>query len=154
MERLDEQALRRHDFVAGTPVVLADNQPWSLRRPLVWFVPNDGNPSGFTTVLNLEPDDDFQALLDRRAAIFREHEGGKAPVVEIVGVEFAIGKRLLLANYDLTPEQLGRVLRWGYGKHENPEGARIREEVLDVAEGLGPKLSPDGTDASPTPSGE
>jgi hypothetical protein len=149
--RLDERALRRPDFVPGMPVRLADGQQWELRRPLVCFEPHDG-PVGFRTCLSLDGDDDFQELIDRRDAAFAD--GARAEIAAVAGVELAIGRRLLLANYDLTPDQVRRLLRFAYDRDNNPEGVRIRDEVLDVAYGNGPKPSPDGIDASPMPSGE
>jgi hypothetical protein len=150
-EKLDEAALRRPDFVEGVRVVLADSQSWSLRTPVVWFVPHDASPSGFRSCTLLGPGDRFQDLLDARSAAMAKPEAAAA--AEIIGAELALGRELLLANYRLTPDQVAQVLRFGYDADSNPEGRRIRDEVMDVVLGMGPKPQPDGTDASPMPSG-
>lgn len=154
-ELLNEAELRRPDFRPGTPVVLADGQAWHLRRPLIWFVPDDGNPSGFRMCLEVEQNDDYQGLMDslREGSDAIETEGREGQF-KFIRAELAIGKRLLLANYDLSPEQVAVLMRFGYDKEGNPEGYRIRDEVMAVAEGLGPKQSPDGTESSLMPSGE
>lgn len=154
-ELLKELELRRPDFRPGTAVVLGDGQEWHLRRPLIWFVPHDKNPSGFRMCLEVEPDDDYQALMD---SLYKGteglDEGGPENNQKFIRAELAIAQRLLLANYALTPQQVARLIRFSYDREGNPEGARIREDVMAVAEGLGPKPSPDGIDASLMPSAD
>lgn len=154
MPKLNEVEKRRPDFVPGTPVVLADGQAWSLRRPRVWFIVDDGNASGWRACLELDDGDDYQSLLDALYGARAIYNDGADDGSVIIRSQLNLGRRLLLANYDLTPEEVGRILRYAYDSSANPEGCRIRDEVMAVAEGHGPKPSPDGTDASPMLSGE
>lgn len=133
--KLDETSLRRPDFAGGTPVRLADGRDWTLPRPRVRFVPDDG-PTGFATCLALAGADDYQALLDAAAAA----EAGP----DVIRTELALGRRLLLANYDLTPGQVADLLQFGYDEAADPEAAALREAVTGVAFGRGPKPSAAG----------
>ena len=124
---LDEESLRRPDFVDGEPVVLADGQTWYLRRPVVRFAPAE-NEAGFQVCLSLAGDDGFGALTE---AYERVSEG-----TDLVRAELALGRAVLLANYDLTPAQFGLLLRFGYSE-DDPEGSRLRDDVMAVATGRG-----------------
>jgi hypothetical protein len=148
---LDEKALRRPDFVPGSPVTLADGQIWFLRRPVMRFVPNDDHESGFDVRLSLDGDTLYNDLMARRVAAFGET--GFADLASLVPVELAIGKLLLLVNYDLTPAQLADLLQFGYDADEDPEGMAIRDDVIAVAQGRGKKPSPAGDVAPPSPPG-
>jgi hypothetical protein len=130
---LDEMDCRRPDFGAGTPVILADGQAWQLRRPVVRFVPDDGDERGYRTLLALPGDPRFADLAARREALFAA--GGGARLAEVAGIELAIGKALLLANYDLTAVQVAELLQFGYDPDTDPEGAVLRDLVMDLAEG-------------------
>ena len=133
---LDEKALRRPEFVPGSPVVLADGQRWELRRPIVRFVPAD-NANGFETRLKLDDDGTFA----RQLAAMEAAETGLASVV----AQLAIGRTLLVANYDLTDSQVGDLLQFGYDDSD-PAGVAIRDAVMDVVWGNGPKPSAAGDD--------
>ena len=125
--KLDETALRRSAFVPGEPVVLADGQAWQLRRPVLAFVPADTD-AGFEVCLDLEGDDGFGTLV----AAYDAADGGP----ELLKAELALGRAVLLAQYDLAAADVRRLLRFGYGG-DNPEGSRIRDEVVAVATGRG-----------------
>jgi hypothetical protein len=133
MPRLDEQSLRRPNFVPGVPVFLGDGQQWELRKPLVRFVPDDNSPTGFATVLTIADDGTFQGLIDKHR-ISHESDGEK-DVDVFIATELAIGRALLLANYDLTPPQVALLLQFGYDKENDPEGVAIRSDVMAVARG-------------------
>jgi hypothetical protein len=144
MAKLNEAEKRRPDFRGGRPVVMADGQEWSLARPRVRFVPAD-NDAGFVTYLD-GPGDGYNELLDRRLAV--QADPG-ATLAALIPLDLEIGKRLLLANYDLTTAELGQVLQLGYDP-DDADGARILDEVLAVAFGqLAPKPSAGGGDSSP-----
>lgn len=136
-EKLDEQALRRPDFVPGAPVVLADGQTYYLRRPVVRFVPDDTHESGFEVRLTLAGEDEFAALMKKREAAFESSEF--VSVSEVAGAELRVGRMILLANYDLTPDQVASLLQFGYDAEADPEGSEIRDAVMDVATGRGKK---------------
>lgn len=141
---LDETAHRRPDFVPGEPVKLADGQEWQLRRPLVSFEPYDSD-EGFRVCLSLEDDDTFQEMLDTREAAFDKDKADWAD--SLIGIEIAIAKRLLLANYDLDSKAVGRLIKLAYTPESNPRAYMIREAIMDVAEGRGPKASGDGDES-------
>jgi hypothetical protein len=149
--KLDEQALRRPDFVPGTPVKLGDGQSWELRRPVVRFVPS-ANDAGFETRLRLEGDDDYEALCRRADAAARAvREGGEgASTAPYIAAELAMGRAILLGNYDLTPEQVADLLQFSYDPADEA-GWELRLSVLAVARGEGPKPSGDGGGSPPSP---
>lgn len=133
---LDEQALRRETFVPGVPVVLADGQEWSLRKPVVRFVPAD-NEAGFERCLSLDGSDTFEAV----AAAYENAEAAG----DVIRGELSLGKAVLLANYDLTPPQVASLLKFGYDD-DDAEGQRLRKDVVGVATGLGKGRSDAGGD--------
>lgn len=124
---LDELSLRRPDFVEGEPVVLADGQAWQLRRPIVRFVPAE-TESGFAVCLSLNNDGTYGSHYRRYEAV----EPGQPVIAE----SLALARAVLLANYDLTPEQVGELIQFG-ASDDDPEGWRIREEVMAVCLGMG-----------------
>ena len=144
--KIDEQASRRPDFVPGEPVTLADGQEWQLRRPVVEFAPAD-NDAGFTIHLSLDDDGSFGAAL---AAI--EALDDDASLSTLAGLELRAARMALLANYDLTTTQAGTLLRFGY--ESGTRGHSLREDVMGVVWGRGPKRSAGGDDAQPTPPAE
>jgi hypothetical protein len=147
MAKLNEAEKRRPDFRGGRPVVMADGQEWSLARPRVRFVPAD-NDAGFEIILS-GPGDGYNELIERRTALLG---GGDLPadaVRRAIAVNLEIGKRLLLANYDLTTAELGQVLQYGYDD-DDADGRRVLEGVLDVAYGNdAPKPSAGGGESTP-----
>lgn len=140
MDKFDEQALRRDTFTEGREVVLADGQSWSLARPYVIFR-IDSTASGFIETLRLDGDDGaFSALMKRYDAAETNFEYMTAIAL--------IGHLLLTRNYDLTPDQVGDLMPFGFD--EDTEPGRIQQEVMRVARGRGPKPEGDGTGSSPT----
>ncbi|WP_422931383.1 hypothetical protein [Singulisphaera sp. PoT] len=150
---LDEADYRRADFVPGEPVKLADGQVWQLRRPVIVFEAWDESDTGWRSSLSVEGTDDYQSLLDRRTALFKAaQETGTYRLAEAAAVELPIARRLLLANYDLDNSQVNKLLRFVY--EEQHPLATVRDDVMEVAVGSGPKRSPDGDDSSDSPSEE
>lgn len=147
-EKLDEKALRRDPNIQGRAVVLADGQEWILARPRMVFEASD-SPVGYRISMTLDIDDDFEDLCQRRRDLFHEDGSeGAADVVKVVEVEMEIGRRLLLHNYDVPPDQIGRLLRLGYNPDESPEAWEIRKAIVDLAEGINaPKPSAAGEDS-------
>jgi hypothetical protein len=139
-EKLDERALRREDFVPGSPVVLADGQEWELRCPLLRFSRDNSHPSGFMVRLTMAGVDRFAELMERRKKVIEAEADLK--VSDIVGIELEVAELLLTANYDLTPEQAADLLLFSYDDEADPEGCAIRDGCMDVAEGRGKKASP------------
>ena len=143
--KIDEISARRPDSVPGEPVLLADGQEWQLRRPVVEFAPAD-NDAGFTVHLTLDDDGSFGAALDAIEAM-----DDTASMSALVVLELKVARMVLLANYDLTPVQVGTLLRFGY---DGGRAAKLREDVMDVVWGRGPKRSAAGDDAPSTPPAE
>jgi hypothetical protein len=149
--RLDESAHRRADFTTGRAVTLADGQEWQLRKPIVRFAPDDAAECGFQVRLSLPGDRTFADLSRRRESLFGPD--GRATIGELAAAELAMGRLLLLANYDLTPDEVASLLQFSYDD-DDPDGVELREAVMRVAEGRGPKPSPAGNAPSPTPAGD
>lgn len=138
----NEQDSRRPTFAPGRVVVLADGQGWNLPLPRVRLVPSD-NEAGFETFITPKSlGVDYGKLLDA----YGELKEGDLVIV----AELRLAAALLLANYSLTKEQVAEVMQFAY-RDDDPEGARIREEVMDVALGRGPKAPAAGGGSSPTP---
>jgi hypothetical protein len=145
--RLDEASLRRDPFPEATvSVVLADGQSWHLAKPRMRFVPHDG-PTGFRVCLVTGAYDDYQSLMDdleEANATSAEAAAADRGRV-IITAELALARSLLGQCYDLTTQQMGRLLQFSYGDpEEDPEGCRIRDEVMDVAMGRGVKAEAAG----------
>jgi hypothetical protein len=136
MAKLDEVALRRSTFEDGAPVTLADGQEWRLPRPRVRFVPDDSD-QGFQVRLALDDAGVFRSL---KAAVDAAETNGA-----LWKTELALARHLLLVNYDLTREQVADLLQFSYGENADPAGAAIREAVMGVAFGIGPKASEPGS---------
>lgn len=153
MSPLSEADCRKPGFVPGTPIQLADGQVWQFRRPRVRFVPAH-HESGLRVFLT-GPRDGFAELLDRRTDLFEKVKQGEGPGLDaIADVELELGARMLLANYGLDREQLADVLQFSYDKEGDPEAWGIREAVMDVAEGNGPKPSTAGDESPHSPAEE
>ena len=137
-EKLNEQALRRPEFEDGAPVTLADGQEWRLPRPRVRLVPDESD-MGFKVRVACPGDNGrFQELMD---ALDAATDG-----VDLMRAELAVGRHLLCLNYDLTPAQVADLLQFSY-RDDDPEGMAIREAVMGVAFGNGPKRSDAGTES-------
>lgn len=150
MARLKESSCRRPTFREGVAVVLADGQTWQLRRPMVRFVPSD-NEAGYETCLDLDGFDGFGDLLES----YEQLMGGSGTITvsEAARRELALGRAILVANYDLTLRQVGQLLKFSYDE-DDVEGSRIRSDVLAVATGNDPKRSAAGDGSSVSPADE
>lgn len=54
----------------------------------------------------------------------------------------------LQTNYDLTRDEVGEILRLSWVKEEDPKAFEIREAVMSVCLGRGPKVKSDGSSSS------
>ena len=138
---LDEPSRRRPDFAEGVAVTLADGQPWQLRRPIVRFVPAD-NAVGYEVCLSLAEGDGFGAAMAAYEAC------GDGP--EVIGAELRLARLVLAANYDLTTPEVASLLQFGYSEAD-PDGVRIRDEVMAVVLGRDPKSPAGGDGSAPMP---
>jgi len=150
MGKLKESACRRPTFREGVPVVLADGQSWQLRRPMVRFVPSD-NEAGYETCLELSGSDGFGDLLESYEELM---DGSRQiTIAEAARRELALGRAILVANYDLTLRQVGQLLKFSYDE-DDEEGSRIRSDVMAVATGNDPKRLAAGDESSASPADE
>jgi hypothetical protein len=127
---LDEKALRKSNFTPGCPVVLADGQTWELALPVMTWRRSRA-ASGFAVRL---PNEEGHAYQD----LFESWE--KATGDAIMESMLMLGESLLLANYNLTPEQVDEILVFS----TSADGQRIQKEVMAAAMGRGPKAMDDG----------
>lgn len=136
MPLLNEVEKRRSDFKPGVPVTLSDGQRWELPRPGVGFVPDDG-PQGFRSRLVLHPDRGYGDLADAIDAAHAELAANPDAGPSLVRAELRIAAACLRRNYDLTIDEVGALIRFGYAP-DDVEGRRLRDEVLSVALGNSP----------------
>jgi hypothetical protein len=134
---LVERDLRRADFLesCSVPVVLADGQEWFVPKPQIWFRPT-GDALGYAT----EPvtgDGDFDDSFGRAWAAYQKAQDERG---NVIGAMFGVFRTMLLRNYSLSDEQLGRILRLKLFE-DDP----VREALIRIAQGLdAPKPSSDG----------
>lgn len=123
---LDEQALRRPDFLPGTPMRLADGQLWTIPATRTVFVPAETEKGYDIRLTHKGPDEGFEAA----AQSYFEAEGGIAYVQASIGVIVAALRR----NYSLTIEQLARLVRLDF-EEGNEEATQATLELIEVAIG-------------------
>ena len=156
---LEEKARRKPTWKPGRPVVLADGHEWHIPRPVIVLAVDD-TESGFTERLaGDDPGDRYLELARARRDATTLHE--------FITAEVLLGSYLLRWNYDLTPSEVAGLMPFLYdapedgdedgqqGPAENGQAAiaRIREDVMAVVRGLGPKPPPGGPGSPPTPPG-
>jgi hypothetical protein len=107
MTMLDERALRRQDFLHGTPIRLADGQWWSFPAPTEAI--GAGHPDYDDTVAMIPEAEDE---------------------VERVRAELALAICLLERNYDLPPGGLLALLCYA---PDNPALAEVQRAFRRVA---------------------
>jgi hypothetical protein len=159
--KISEVTRRREDFLGDAPVTLADGQTWFLPKPRVRFGPGAA-ARGFRSVLSLTGVDDFQDLvdaLDSAARVSQESvaasdadpgsDRGDGGGAAIITAELGIAVAMLRRNYELSDEEVGRLIQFGYDAEDDPEGSAMRETFMDLARGVGPKASSGGS-AAPT----
>lgn len=148
---LTEEARRKPTWKPGRPVLLTNREHWHIPRPLI-VLTVDETESGFVECLTTEdPNGHYLELAKAR----RDATGN----YEFMRAEILLGSYLLRWNYDLTPAEVARLMPFYYkpdrdddAEPDDPEVearetelARIRDEVMSVVRGLGPKPPPGGT---------
>jgi hypothetical protein len=129
---LDEHSLRRPTFSEGHAVTLADGQEWTLPKPRIRFKPRivegkveiGGGPS-----FGPEFDDKLDILFGV----------AQAEPAERLRVKFEVAVRLLVANYDLTPDNLAELIVLEPG---DPASDERWEQLCDAIMGVAPKPLP------------
>lgn len=137
-----ELTRRKPGGLFEAPVVLADGQVWYLPKPRVRITPADGD-AGYRTALCVRGEDGYQALMD---AVSDAEDLPRGPdrSAAMFTAEMAAAKALVTKNYTLTGPELAAVVQFGLDPDDDPEGFALREAVLNVAYGIGPKR-PGGT---------
>jgi len=130
---LDEKSLRKPGFSDGYKVTLADGQDWTFPKPRIRIGPRVG-PDGAVTVKRTAFGPEYDESLDILFGVVEPENPG-----EYTRVKFEMAVRLLSANYDLTPAQLGELLTYEQG---NPVDDERFEQLERVLLGVAPKPSP------------
>lgn len=148
---LTEESRRKPTWKPGRPVVLSDGAAWSFPRPLI-VLTVDETESGFKECLTIDdPDGKYLELAKARR--------DAATNYEFIRAEILLGSYLLRWNYDLTPAEVATLMPFYYKSDNGDEAdeddpelearetdlARIRDEVMALVRGLGPKAPPGGT---------
>jgi hypothetical protein len=143
--RLDEKALRRPDWQDGQACRLADGQDWVLARPVVRWVPDDGE-LGARVRVRMKGDPALAAGFEAAYARLQEvNASERLRVAEMAAAELACVQILLRVNYDLTAAQAAELLQFGYSQEADPEGWQVRDECMNVVYGVAaPKPSAAG----------
>lgn len=127
---VDEVAARKPGGLFEAKVVLADGQEWFLPKPRVRLSPS--GEQTFKITLNVKGVDKYGVYL---AALEKSETGS-----ETVAAELAVARSLLVRNYELADAQIERLMQFSYmDGGEDPEGEALREAVMNVALGRGPK---------------
>ena len=127
-----ESDCRRPTFEAGVPIVLADGQVWHFPRPGFELFPVVG-PDGRVAEIGRAATfgAEFEDLLE---SFYQDN-------VDRLRVMFDLAVDLLGRNYALSAADYRRLLRFRRG---DPGREAMWRQILDVAEGIGPKASPVG----------
>lgn len=137
---LDEQALRRPTWRGDVPVTLADGQVWRLAKPRVRFFPRRDAGGEFKVAVRLV-DADYMAKIER----YFTTSADDSDVDAFLAAQFDLWAAVLLLNYDLDDEAVGRLLSFGFDPADEAE-AETRRILTEVAQGQGPKASPAGSE--------
>jgi hypothetical protein len=135
MDKLDEVALRRPDFLGGEPIEMADGQAWILPKPMMEFVPKFAADGTITAGVATSLGPDFDRIMEDydeacRASINEDADyQGPRPM----DVMMAIGVRLLQVNYDIDRDTLAGLLRWRPDDESSTDRWRA---ITNVARGI------------------
>ncbi len=130
---LNEKELRRPEFSAGHEVELWDGQMWTLPRPRLVFRPilNDDKSVQAGCFPGFGPE--YDDKLDILNGIV------DADGLQYVETMFEVLVRLLLANYDLTAEDIQGLIQLDTNDDANVEKW---DPIKRAIRGLVPKLPP------------
>ena len=132
MSRIDEKSRRKPGFTPGVAVVLADGQEWKFPPPRLRLSPVRAG-DGFAVAVNRAGLPDYPRW---EAVLYSE---AQVPAEEYWTVRMTAAATLLLANYELTDQELDSLLVWETGDPAADERwDRIDEAILGVV----PKPAP------------
>jgi hypothetical protein len=136
MATLNEQELRRPDFLGGRPVTLADGQEWTIPVPEIRLTRDRNTAEGFRLTFGFDgkPDEEFTRLQRQ----YDDNAGGARLAAEMALFDYALG-----LNYELTDEQASAILSFSVGSGVNDPS---REAIHEAIAGANvPKPSSDGS---------
>jgi hypothetical protein len=138
---LDEKSLRRPEFSDGYAVKLCDGQEWVFPKPKMRFIPRV-KPDGSVDIggkTSFGPESD--KLLEAMFGI------GTTDGYEILRAKFEMAVRLLMANYNLKPEDFPELIAYD---PEDDADNQLWDELSPVLMGRAPgKPSAGGSDSAP-----
>lgn len=138
--KLLEKYRRRADFdpEGCIPITLSDGCEWYFPRPWLEVTPvfRDGVVIDRNKYLTCGPE--LDVLVE---AIGAEEDGAK----QVLSV-MTLGAFLLLRNYDVTDEELGRLFRYKVG---DPDSEEMIMAIMDVATGKLDRLVGEGAIRDP-----
>lgn len=125
---LPETDFRRDCFDEDhvSPIVLSDGQTWFLQQPYLTLEPvfQDGKPVDLKRYFSYTRE--IASIVDELAAASDDDSVG------VVTLTLALGAKLLLRNYDLTDDDLARLLVFDGGA----DSVRIITEIAAIASGF------------------
>lgn len=140
MRKLIEKYRRKPDFdpEGCIPITLSDGCAWYFPKPWLEITPTfrDGKAVDRTKYLTCGPE--LDVLIE---SIGAEEDYGKQ-VLEVM----TLGAFLLLRNYDVTDEELGRLFRYRVGDADSEE---MIMSIMDVATGKLDRLIGEGAIRDP-----
>lgn len=123
---IDEKAHRREEWNEdqSTWVKLSDGQEWALPRPRLTMIPEfkDGSP------IHLWHFYSYPAEIQETFEKIGQSEQLEVSLLAAI----ALGGKLLLANYELTDEELSVVFRYRFGEESSEH---MLHEIIDMATG-------------------
>lgn len=140
---LDEPALRRPEFREGPKIKLADGQDWAFPEPRIQLFPVR-NPKTGEIEVGGGPSwgDNYRDWLDAYV------NTGEDEIYDRISLQFRMASDLLLKNYTLSDQDLGRLLVIDVGSEES---SQRWSEIISVLLGNLPKRLPDGSAALSSP---
>lgn len=146
-----ESGRRRKTWRPGNPVVLADGQEWHLAKPRATFGP-DANGGVRTYVKLGNHTAEFEAAkkalddaVEWNSGVLalpeeeQEAEWAAHPEMRPAARAVELGRVLLLANYELSEEEVADILHMSFDADECPEEFAVYEAVAATAAGIAPK---------------
>lgn len=112
---LDEKTLRRPEFSEGYRVPLEDGQEWHLPKSRIRWSPRFGIDGKISIGGGASFGPEFDDKMDVIYGIV------EADGAERLRTEFELAARLLLANYDLTPQNVSDLIVWEPDNESNDE---------------------------------
>lgn len=135
---LDQKALRRDTFSEGYEVELWDKQMWTLPKPRLKFRPILGDDGSVSPGCKSGFGPEYDEKLDILNCVVEANNW------DYLTVAFEVLVRLLLANYDLTQQDVSDLIMFDPEDEDNQEQWK---PIIRAIRGLVPKPTPDISDS-------